>query len=141
MPFVILMNFSVGKKRSQGTFLKMSGSRECKVCNTVNSSAPALQAGALPVHQLLTGDNSCQIRAPRTESRNKSRLFACRDCYYLESKDPTDRAELGERVPPEPLWRRDGQMFQGGCAQQRPVPCALCLGGKGESWTVCCMCL
>lgn len=93
----------------------MSGSRECKVCNTVNSSAPALQAGVLPVHQLLTGDNSCQIRAPCTESRNKSRLFACRDCYYLESKNPPDSASLQERVLPELLWIRAGQMFQGGC--------------------------
>lgn len=62
MLFVILMNFSVGKKRSQGTFLKMSGSRECKVCNTVNSSGPALQAGGLPVNQLLTGTIHAKLK-------------------------------------------------------------------------------
>lgn len=94
MRFVILMNFSVGKKRSQGTFLKMSGSTECKVCNTVNSSVAALQAGALPVYQYLTGDNSCQIRAGCTESRNKSRLFAWRDRYYLENKNLTGSGSL-----------------------------------------------
>ena len=74
------------------------------MCNTVNSSVPALQAGALPVHQLLTGDNSCQIRARCTESRNKSSLFACRDCYYLKSKNPKDRGCLRDCALPELLW-------------------------------------
>lgn len=51
-----------GKKRSQGTFLKMSGSRECKVCNTVNSSGPALQARGLPVNQFLTGTIHAKLK-------------------------------------------------------------------------------
>lgn len=51
-----------GKKRSQGTFLKMSGSRECKVCNTVNSSGPALQAWGLLVNQFLTGAIHAKLR-------------------------------------------------------------------------------
>lgn len=51
-----------GKKRSQGTFLKMSGSRECKVCNTVNSSGPGLQARGLPVYQSLTGTIHAKLR-------------------------------------------------------------------------------
>lgn len=51
-----------GKKRSQGTFLKMSGSRECKVCNTVNSSGPALQARGLPVYQFLTGTIHAKLK-------------------------------------------------------------------------------
>ena len=51
-----------GKKRSRGTFLKMSGSRECKVCNTVNSSGPALQARGLPVYQFLTGTIHAKLK-------------------------------------------------------------------------------
>lgn len=51
-----------GKKRSQGTFLKMSGSRECKVCNTVNSSGPAPQAWGLLVNQFLTGAIHAKLR-------------------------------------------------------------------------------
>lgn len=51
-----------GKKRSQGTFFKMSGSRECKVCNTVNSSGPALQARGLPVYQFLTGTIHAKLK-------------------------------------------------------------------------------
>lgn len=51
-----------GKKRSQGTFLMMSGSRECKMCNTVNSSGPALQAGGLPVYQFLTRTIHAKLR-------------------------------------------------------------------------------
>ncbi len=62
MLFVILMNFSVGKKRSWGTFLKMSGSRECKVSNTVNSSGPAPQARGLPVYQFLTGTTHAKLK-------------------------------------------------------------------------------
>lgn len=63
------------KKRSQGTFLKMSGSRECKVCNTVNSSGPALQARGLLVNQFLNRSNSCQIKAGNREFRNQSRIL------------------------------------------------------------------
>lgn len=51
-----------GKKRSQGTFLKMSGSRECKVCNTVNSSGPALQGRGLPVYPFLRGTIRAKLR-------------------------------------------------------------------------------
>lgn len=51
-----------GKKRSRGTFLKMSGSRECKVCNTVNSSGPALQGRGLPVYPFLRGTIHAKLR-------------------------------------------------------------------------------
>lgn len=40
----------------------MSGSRECKVCNTVNSSGPALQARGLPVYQFLTGTIHAKLK-------------------------------------------------------------------------------
>lgn len=53
----------------------MSGSRECKVCNTVNSSGPALQARGLLVNQFLNRSNSCQIKAGNREFRNQSRIL------------------------------------------------------------------
>lgn len=40
----------------------MSGSKECKVCNTVNSSGPALQARGLPVNQFLKGPIHAKLK-------------------------------------------------------------------------------
>lgn len=40
----------------------MSRSRECKVCNTVNSSGAALQARGLPVYQFLTGTIHAKLK-------------------------------------------------------------------------------
>lgn len=51
-----------GKKGSRGTFLKMSGRRECKACNTVNLSGPVLQAREIPVCQFLTGTRHTELK-------------------------------------------------------------------------------
>lgn len=83
-----------GKKRSQGTFLKMSGSRECKVCNTVNSSGPALQARGLPVHQLLTGTIHAKLRQG---IENKSRILSWRACSLHLGK--TWQTQRRHRLP------------------------------------------
>lgn len=52
-----------GEKKEPGEhFSRCQGSRECKVCNTVNSSGPALQGRGLPVYQFFTGTIHAKLK-------------------------------------------------------------------------------